>query len=547
MPPRQNGSTSKTPPTWRGYLNASIALPSVSLTAWQAPSVLRYQELPTESRTWDEWLRAEFPSYVVAPMAERHTRLWGWFDGLTPGLRPRPEVEIWPRGGAKSTTAELGCAWVGRQRKRRFGLYICKTQDAANRHLQSIAGLFEQLRIDRAMNEYGYSKGWTRQMLRTANGFNMLAIGLDVGVRGVKFDELRPDLMVFDDVDDRHDSQATIDKKREIITESILPAEATNCAVLFIQNRIHEKSLAAELTDGQAEYLLDRAPVIQEPAVRDLVYERRMREDGTAYYKVISGTPTWEGQSLAVCEQQINSWGRRAFEREAQHRTKGDEDGLWRRARDLDPYRVLKAPELVRVVVGVDPSATATGDEAGVIVGGTDRHGHGFTLADLSVQGSPALWGSVARIGAVLFGADKIVAEANNGGQMVEMVIRNIGALTDEIRQALYRIFAPWFSRAEVDLAIKKAFTVPVKLVHASRGKLTRAEPVQALGEEGRIHHVSVFDALEDELCSWKPGELSPNRLDAYVWTFTELMLGGKQPPKGIMPGGETRSAPWSI
>lgn len=517
MPPRQNGSTSKTPPTWQGYLNASIALPSVSLTAWQAPSVLRYQELPTESRTWDEWLAAEFPSYVVAPMAVRHTRLWGWYDGLTPGLRPRPEVEIWPRGGAKSTTAELGCAWVGRQRKRRFGLYICKTQDAANRHLQSIAGLFEQLRIDRAMNEYGYSKGWTRQMLRTANGFNMLAIGLDVGVRGVKFDELRPDLMVFDDVDDRHDSPAIIDKKREIITESILPAEAPDCAVLFIQNRIHEKSIAAELTDGRAEYLLDRAPVIQEPAVRDLVYERRAREDGTAYYAITGGTPTWEGQSLAICEQQLNSWGRRAFEREAQHRTKGDEDGLWKRARDLDPYRVVRAPELVRVVVGVDPSATASGDEAGVIVAGLGRDGHGYILADLSIQGSPLQWASAAVTGYHQWRADKIVAEDNNGGEMVEITIKTIDR-------------AP-----------------PVKRLHASRGKQTRAEPVQKLAEEGRVHHVGTFIALEDELCSWKPGDPSPNRLDAYVWALTELMLGGKQPPKGIVPIGDTRAAPWSV
>ena len=87
----------------------------------------------------------------------------------------------------------------------------------------------------------------------------------------------------------------------------------------------------------------------------------------------------------------------------------------------------------------------------------------------------------------------------------------------------------------------------PVKLLHASRGKQTRAEPVHKLAEEGRIHHVGTFDALEDELCGWKPGDPSPNRLDAYVWAATELMLGGKQPPKGIVPIGDTRAAPWSV
>ena len=480
------------------------------------------------------------------PEDGRHARLWEWFAGVDEA-RPRPVVHIWPRGGAKSTTVELGTAWVGQRLARRFGLYVSRTQTMADVHLQAIGTLLERLGIDRAVNKYNQSKGWTQQRLRASNGFNLVSFGMDAAMRGLKLDQYRPDLIIFDDIDDRHDTPQATEKKITTITESILPAGAANVAIVFIQNRIIDTGVAALLADGLADFLHDRELAVQEPAVRDLMYERRAREDGTAYYKVISGTPTWEGQSLAICEQQINSWGRRAFEREAQHRTKGDEDGLWKRARDIEPYRVLRAPELVRVVVGVDPSATASGDEAGVIVAGLGRDGHGYPQADLSVQGSPALWGSVARIGAVLFGADKIVAEANNGGQMVEMVIRNIGALTDDIRRELYRVFAPWFTSAQVDAAIKKAFTIPVRLVHASRGKLTRAEPVQALSEEGRVHHVGTFIALEDELCSWKPGDPSPNRLDAYVWAMTELMLGGKQPPKGIVPIGDTRAAPWSV
>ncbi len=471
-----------------------------------------------QSSDWRGWLLRNFPAYTAAPMPDggRHARLWEWFAAID-DTRPRPTVHIWPRGGAKSTTVELGTAWVGQRLARRFGLYVSRTQTMADVHLQAIGTLLERIGIDRAVNKYNQSKGWTQQRLRASNGFNLVSFGMDAAMRGLKLDQYRPDLIIFDDIDDRHDSPAATEKKITTITESILPAGASNVAVVFIQNRIIDTGIAALLADGAADFLHDRELAVQEPAVIDLVYERRTRADGTAYYAITGGRPTWEGQSLAVCEQQINSWGRRAFEREAQHRTKGDEDGLWKRARDIEPYRVLRAPELIRVVVGVDPSATATGDEAGVVVAGLGRDGHGYVLNDLSLQGSPLQWARAAVTGYYQFKGDKIVAERNNGGEMVEVTIKTVDN-------------AP-----------------PVKLLHASRGKQTRAEPVQKLAEEGRIHHVGTFDALEDELCGWKPGDPSPNRLDAYVWALTELMLGGKQPPKGIVPIGDTRAAPWSV
>jgi hypothetical protein len=444
---------------------------------------------------WRTWLAQHFPAYVAAPFAPRHEALWGWLEALEPGVRPRPKVDIWPRGGGKSTSAELGCARVGATQRRRFALYVSKTQDAADRHVQSIAALFERLGIDRALNRYGTSKGWSRQMLRAANGFNVLAIGLDAGVRGVKLDDLRPDLIILDDVDDRHDTPATVAKKRETITESILPSGSTDCAILFIQNRIHDASMAAQLADGTADWLLDRLPSIEEPAVIDLAYEQRAREDGTLYYAVTGGTPTWEGQSLAICEQQINAWGRRAFEREAQHLTRRTGNGLWNEARDLAPHRVTEAPELVRIVVAVDPNASSGNDEAGIVVDGLGVDGHAYLLADRTVAGGPAIWAREAVAAYHTFNADALLAEANNGGDMVAITIGTIPN-------------AP-----------------PVTLLHASRGKLTRAEPIQMLYEQGMVHHVGVFALLEDELCSWRPGMPSPNRLDAQVWALTDLLL----------------------
>ena len=171
---------------------------------------------------------------------------------------------------------------------------------------------------------------------------------------------------------------------------------------------------------------------------------------------------------------------------------------LWKRS-DIDAARVLQAPAFDRVVVGVDPSATAGGDEAGIITAGRTGDDY-YTIADDSVQGSPQTWARAAVTAYHRHKADVLVAEDNNGGEMVEAVIKQVDA------------------------------TVNVKRVHASRGKATRAEPIAAISEQGRDHHVGAFPALEDELCLWMPGDASPNRLDAKVWALTELLASRPKP-----------------
>ena len=165
---------------------------------------------------------------------------------------------------------------------------------------------------------------------------------------------------------------------------------------------------------------------------------------------------------------------------------------LWKRD-DIDKARVLQAPQLERVVVGVDPSATAGGDEAGIITAGRTGDDY-YTIADDSVQGSPQVWAKAAVTAYHKYKANVIVAEDNNGGEMVEAVIKQVDP------------------------------SVIVRRVHASRGKATRAEPIAAISEQGRDHHVGSFPALEDELCLWQVGDASPNRLDAKVWAITELL-----------------------
>jgi len=173
------------------------------------------------------------------------------------------------------------------------------------------------------------------------------------------------------------------------------------------------------------------------------------------------------------------------------------EGALWRRA-DIDEARVTNCPRLARIVVGVDPPGGAA--ECGIVAAGKANIGgrdHVYVLEDRSLQASPDKWAS--EVVATYFHntADRIVAESNFGGDMVENTIRMVNR------------------------------NVPVSLMRASRGKQARAEPVAALYEQGRVHHLGQMALLEDELCTWVPDEgmPSPNRLDALVWAVTELML----------------------
>lgn len=171
---------------------------------------------------------------------------------------------------------------------------------------------------------------------------------------------------------------------------------------------------------------------------------------------------------------------------------------LWTRDLIERTRHAGKLPDFDRVVVAIDPSATSTGDEAGIVTMGRANK-EGYLVSDDSIQGSPKTWATAAVNAYHKFKADCIVAESNNGGEMVALTI------------------------ATVDPYIK------VKLVHASRGKHTRAEPIASVYEHGRAHHVGSFPQLEDEMCLWTPGDDSPNRMDAMVWAGTELELAQGQ------------------
>ncbi|AWN47153.1 ATP-binding protein [Methylobacterium terrae] len=176
---------------------------------------------------------------------------------------------------------------------------------------------------------------------------------------------------------------------------------------------------------------------------------------------------------------------------------------LWQREW-IDQDRVTAAPEdLRRIVVAIDPAVTNTenSDETGIIVAGLDAAGHVYVLDDLTARLGPLDWARLAVAAYRRHQADRIVAEVNNGGELVSATVRMVDA------------------------------AVPFREVRASRGKAVRAEPVSALYEQHKVHHVGSFTALEDQMCAFtadfnrSTAGYSPDRVDALVWAITELAV----------------------
>jgi len=193
---------------------------------------------------------------------------------------------------------------------------------------------------------------------------------------------------------------------------------------------------------------------------------------------------------------------------------------LWTRAliEAARPPIGFVLPDLVRVVVAIDPAVNSgeDADETGIIVAGKDAQGRGYVLADLSGHYTPIEWARIAVAAYKGHGADRVVAETNNGGEMVEATLR----VVDD--------------------------NIAYSAVHATRGKIVRAEPVAALYEQGRIKHMAALPTLEDQMCEFTPdldrsrpkrdstnpasagrggAHSSPDRADALVWAFTELLV----------------------
>lgn len=256
---------------------------------------------------------------------------------------------------------------------------------------------------------------------------------------------------------------------------------------------------------------------------RPIPIVRRLAADKTGKVHLTTGSTYENARNLSsdfIDEMRRRYEGTRLGRQELEAQIIDDVDGaLWDRA-SIDETRVSEIPPLRKVVVAVDPAVTSGEDsaETGIVVAGVDSRGEGYVIDDRSLRASPNDWAAAAVAAYHTHKADMIVAEANQGGDLVSTVIRTIDQ------------------------------RVPVRLVRASRGKRTRAEPVAALYEQGKVHHAGFLTALEDQLCSWVPDiGSSPDRLDALVWALTDLMVdGGRQAPV-IAPVSLEQASPWRI
>ena len=233
---------------------------------------------------------------------------------------------------------------------------------------------------------------------------------------------------------------------------------------------------------------------------------------GSTYENTANLAPTFIKEVLSRYE------GTRLGRQELHAEILDDVDGaLWNRQL-IENCRVNNYPELSRIVVGIDPAVSSgeSSAETGIVAVGADANGNAYVLDDKSIKGSPVEWANAAIALYHRSSADRIVVEANQGGDMVRHTLQTVES------------------------------NIPIKTVHASRGKRTRAEPVAALYEQNKVKHVGSFPQLEDQMCSWTTDSQSPDRLDALVWAVTELLVGAKLPP-AVIPFGSTQVSPWEI
>ncbi len=283
-------------------------------------------------------------------------------------------------------------------------------------------------------------------------------------------------------------------------TEVILESTSSGAEGFFYK-------LATEAAEGKSEYQLVFIPWFWQEEYRKTPpkdFEASEEERGyAATYGLDEAQMNWRRQKM----QQLG--GVFAFRREypatAEEAFHADmPHALWNRAQ-IDKNRTTAAPPVMkRVVVAVDPAVSAKkgSDETGIIVAGLGVDDTGYILADLSGRYTPLEWAKAVVKAYHDFEADRVVAEVNQGGDLVECTLRSIDP------------------------------RISYKAVRASRGKVTRAEPVAALDMLGRIRHAGRFEKLEDQMCGFDPmlSEGSPDRVNARVWAMTELMLNGPLP-----------------
>lgn len=377
---------------------------------------------------WAGWHASIF-GMAGSAFAPHHREFWDWVWEIELGAQYPPFVGIWARGGAKSTNAERAVVALGARGRRKYCLYVSGTQKQADEHVDAIEATLGSHTITRhypdmgkrATGKYGASKGWKRSRLRTASGFTVDALGMDTAMRGLRVEEYRPDLIIFDDIDAAEDTAETIKKKIRAITRDILPAGSKDVVVLFMQNLIHEDSIANQLVTGEAKFLINRHVSGPHKAIDDLITEQRVLANGLIRDVIVSGTPTWAGQGYRECQHIIDTEGLEAFLVESQHEVAIPLGGLF----DGIAYRRVNEsnlPDFVDTQVWCDPAVTDNdnSDSHGITVASVDADGIVYIRWSWEERKSPGEVIKLAIRKAIRYKASCVGVETDQGGDLWE-------------------------------------------------------------------------------------------------------------------------------
>jgi hypothetical protein len=463
------------------------------------------EQRPTvEIESWQDWLRLipKFENY-----AKKHINFWTWVWGIERGIKPPPFVGVWGRGAGKSTSAEHAVACLGARGKRKYALYVRATQDQADKSVQNIAAILERSQIgmyypdaaERSIGKFGHARGWTRQSLRARNGFNVDAIGLDVAVRGVKIEDARPDLIIFDDIDEAGDTEKITKSKIQTISRSILPSGSVDSAILCIQNLIIRDGIFARLVHNTADILTNRIMDGPYPAVHDLEYKLI---DGKAM--ITNGYADWDGQNLQTCQAQMIEWGLSAFLIEAQHEVELEVSGTFTEV-SFTLCNPDDVPPLRQIICMIDPATTNTkrSDYQAIQIDGIEdvrRNPRTYRLYSWEGKSSPEFVIRKALISCMGYKASTIVMETNQGGDLWKSSYKRI---TDEMLERGEIAYRPAFETVHVNVD-KAARAAPMLLAY-ERNSIIHVEGTHIVLEKAlrRFPHVPPDDLFDAATGAW--------------------------------------------
>ncbi len=471
----------------------------------------------------EPWVRLLFPQYLSYPFADRHHRLLDWAWNIEKGKRTRPYVAVWPREGGKSTMAELITVMLGARAQRTYCVYVRRVQDKADESVSNIATMLESSSIDmyypamgkREVGKFGNPKDWRRQRLRTSSGFVVDALGVDSAFRGVKIKHSRPNLFIFDDIDDKFDSPKVVQHFVDVICTSILPAgDSGQLAVLCVQNVIRPDGFFGRMVNKKADYLGDRIVDGPHKAIENFEYEQRVDEEtGDLRWFVTGGTPTWSGQDIVKCQNQVTDWGIIPFRQEAQHEVEVLEGGMY----DGVKFQLIDrvdVPPLTAIEVWVDPAITSTVNSncQGIQADGIDEKRKLYRLYS---------WEGILSPEAAL---KKAINKA------LELKARAVGVETDQggdTWQLSYNaVFQSMIDKGEIPADSRKPQFKSAK-ASSIGGKVERQNMMRLDYDSGHIYHViGTHQTLHNALYRFplfEPYDLA----DASFWSWFHLRHRG--------------------